>query len=324
MRGLNPDRICELMRKDVELIKLEAKLVLEITSEGLRLHRPKNQRLDIIAVIGPVENSIISEIKNLNEAVLLEIGFRRAKPYHELPNRQRKNGEPSNFPIRRQWFALSEEQYAKVFPAILRILQKITDDRVHSWKCIINDDPYLIPTTKHQFSKKGRKISLKKRYMAYPQGIRFSVARKDELIIRYIYWTELHLNNRIKEHLKGLAKFIDMALSKHKGYKRNFSKLKLAREISDMISRKKQLPQYQMEEMIETYLPKGYKNQLINEIIDLLGYNREKSRERLLASSAISIKHHPQPPQIMVKTGLDKNKDHIVFEILPSCIRELG
>lgn len=312
MRGLKPEMIPELVRRDVELVKKEAIFLLEFRGGDTEVKISPENRLNILVVIGPVENHAINDKRIIKyfpkEAILLEIGLRRGRPYAEAKNTSRRVGEPVNFPFRRKWFQMSGFQFLKTVPLIFRLFQEHANKITFHWR-----DSY-ISGLRNWWSHRQGKLFCEKKYRLRKKGIRFSVHKKDEHLLKFVYWAELNLNHSLKNHLSGLVKFIDKRLKiyRENGYSRKFSDLKGARQIEDII-RRQHLPLYFLEEMIKKYIPRGAKNPFINEISELVGYNGDKILERQLAQSA----YIPDINDIELRVvcGLEEAKDYIVFEL---------
>ena len=317
MRGINQLKIECFACQDIRLIKKEAVFVIKINENGNLewCHRNKEGRLSVIAIIGPTQQFN----RSFNEAVLLEIGLKRGKPYHEAFIANRKSGnEPLTLHKRRQWFSLSPEQWLKVRGPIFSLLQEITNERVNKWKCGPNN-PYYIRTPKHRWTIRGKKMIKTESKKPYLSGIRFSIALKDQMFIKFVYWLEIYFNKNLQKHLKGMANFIDKRLAPYRwnGHKRKFSKLGGARDILKSFNSQKKLPEYLMAKMIEK-LPNGEKNRFYYDIIDLFCLTKDKIpvEDKLAKSALVSGNFNLSPaPQVRVTTGLNRKKDHIVFEL---------
>lgn len=312
MRGLKPEIIPELVRRDVELVKKEAVFLLEFRDDyEIDIRIQKEGRLNILAVIGPVQRHAIID-KNIckyfpDEAVLLEIGLRRGRPYHECMNTKRRIGEFTCFPYRRKWFQMSESQFLKTAPIIFELLQKYTNEITFNWK-----DSY-IPGPRNFWSYRKKKLFCNTIYRLAKKRIRFSVYKKDEELLKFVYWVELNLNNDLANHLIGLAKFIDKRLKPYRenGYKKRFMDLGGAKQIKKIIDGKFLQP-YLLEEMVLKYLPNSNENLLINEIRELVDWNWDGAMERKLAQRAV-IPSSINEISLRVIRGLETQKDYIVF-----------
>lgn len=313
MRGLKPEMIQVLIKRDIELVKKEAVFLLEFNGDKIDVKISPENRLNILAVIGPAQRHAIID-KNIckcfpSEAVLLEVGLRRGRPYHECMNTKRKMGEFTCFPYRRKWFQMSESQFLKTAPIIFELLQKYTNEITFNWK-----DSY-ISGSRHWWSHHQKKLFCNTIYRLAKKGIRFSVHKRDDFILEFIYWAELNLNSALKNHLTGLAKFIDkrLKLYRENGYKKRFIDLGGAKQIKKIIDGKFLQP-YLLEEMIDKYLPNGDRNSLINEIRELVDWNWSGALERKLAQRAV-IPSNIDGISLRVIRGLETKNDYIVFEL---------
>ncbi|MBI4993699.1 hypothetical protein HZC33_01945 [Candidatus Wolfebacteria bacterium] len=329
MVGINPNKVLDIVRRDTELIRREAIFLIELDGYGKVKGFFKNPdgRIEVLAVIGQVEDFAISDKpiinQNFGEAVLFELGIKRDKPYHESRNTKRLFGEPYCFCKRRQWFKLSERQFEKVAPIIFDFLQSHTNEEVKKWKCNPLTNPFWLKTTKDWYSRKRGFEFYNKNY-ALIRGKRFSIALKDRNFVQYVYSAELKY---WQEELSGFAKFIDLAISSKRKKKELYKKMSPAdfveltggsvfSYLKEIVDRKK-LPPYLCEELIEKYFPGGKDNILYNEVKHLFSVNGGKSAERVFAESAVVL---PDCPILKLKitAGIRPDKDHIVFEVLPT------
>lgn len=328
MRGLNPEKIPELVAKHVERARSESAFVLEIDAKGeIEWYKSNpNYKLGVISVIGPG----YAFGKYFGEALLLEIGFWRTRPYRDARNLQTTSGKPCNLSPRSKWFFLSERQYLNIAPAVFEIIQQMTDRQDATRKNgHQNGDPfirkvgrYYLARGRHKDYKTGERYP--KRTLFYyekskelPIGVRFSVSKKDLFLMQSIYWLELNKNTILKSGAESMAKLINICLAPYakKGFYRDSKKLKGVQQVKEIICSK---PYYWLEEMVDKYLPGQEKNPLFNEIRELIDWKEnKKAAERKLAESAITI---PDCNILLrITTGIDAKKDYIVFEVAPSC-----
>lgn len=328
MRGLNPKKIPGLVSKHVERARSESAFVLEIDTNGeIEWYKSNlDWKLGVISVIGP--GYAFGEY--FGEALLLEVGIWRTRPYREAKNQQRANNEPHNLPPRSKWFFLSEQQYLNIIPVIFEIIQQITDKQDATRKCgHQNGNPFIRKIGKYYLAR-GRRKDYKtgerqpKRTLFYyekskelPIGVRFSISQKDISLVQFIYWLEINKNAILKGGAESVAKLINICLAPYnkKGFYRDPKKLKGVQQVKDILYLK---PYYWVEEIVDKYLPEREKNPLFNEIRELIGWNgNEKATERKLSDSAIII---PDCDILLrITTGINVKKDYIVFEVAPSC-----
>lgn len=327
MRGLNPKRIPELVAKHVERARRESAFVLEIDDNGeIEWYKSNpNYKLGVIAVIGP--GYAFGEY--FGEALLLEVGIWRTRPYREAKNQQRANNEPCHLSPRSKWFFLSEQQYLNIVPVIFEIIQQITDKQDATRKCghqngnsfIIKIGKYYLARGRRKDHKTGerqpqRTLFYHEKSKELPIGVRFSISQKDISLVQFIYWLEINKNAILKDGAESVAKLINICLAPYnkKGFYRDPKKLKGVQQVNEIICSK---PYYWLEEIVEKYLPEREKNPLFNEIRELIGWKDGKAIERRLAESAVVI---PDCDVLLrITTGLDAKKDYIVFEVAPSC-----
>ncbi len=325
MRGIKPEEIPVLVARDVEMVKREAKIVINISS--LNIQENSRPGLGIIAVIGPGE----FQGRHFEETVLCEIGLGQSRPYHEA----RKPEEKTFIQYRRKWFSLSEEQYLIIAPQIFRLLQELTDKRVNNWKCgPKSENPFRIRVPRNFWYRHGKTLFQNSSWKPALRGARFAVSLADKWLFNDIFWAELNINFCLKRHLIGFARFIDLYLSVYKknlrknDLSRRFLKLKKVQEINTIIhSSSLSKSPYLLIELLG-HLPGRENNRLWPYISSqLIPWDGRETRERIIASRVL-----PDPElrlgkiQLRIETGLDgrnkyqrmpKKRDHIVFEVYP-------
>ncbi len=218
MRGINPKDILPLARKDVEVVKKEAKFVWGIDSEGktVSVKANENGKIWSIAIIGPA-SLIKKEVKealykaNLleeaffeKELLLMEIGFKRGKPYQ----RPCQNG--TNILWRRKWFYFSKKQYLKVSPNLFWFLQHLCQETWHKWKTSKN--PFVRSGKSKSFRRLGENI--------ISPGTRYSFSLEDIYPVADIFWAEKNLNSVLKKFLPWLGEMLENILSRQRSKKK--------------------------------------------------------------------------------------------------------
>lgn len=150
MNGIRPENIPILIARDVLNVKKYAAIVLEIEEGVMRFSRNENPRLNVIAVVGP--GKFLD--KEYKEAVLLEIGIGKSRPYH-IPAFKKEKGPWIS--KRKKWFSLTEHQYRVIAPKIFSILGLLTNERVGNWKCGPNN-PFCVPAHRFYWSRKHKTL----------------------------------------------------------------------------------------------------------------------------------------------------------------------
>ncbi|MFH0852190.1 MAG: hypothetical protein V1845_01100 [bacterium] len=234
---------------------------------------------------------------------------------------------------RREWFSMTDQQYMVASPIIFDMLQIFTDIAVKlRKKGAYSENPFLVPTERNYYSRKHKTVFSSVSYKPALNGARFVVSLVDRNLLNDVFFAELELNDRLQNHLRGLMRFSDLYLDIYKkSFSRSFQNLNRVGFIGRTRSFRK-LPKYLKIEMLNRYLPKGNHNPLWKNYVDLFGWNGEPTKERKLANLVL-----PKPKkrigdvQLRITTGLSdkksrdrsgRQKDHIVFEVMPSAGKE--
>lgn len=206
MDKLDPERV----NRDISIVRNRARFLIEITDEGTKILTNKEWTLNIIAVLGPAEKE--GEII-FKEAVLLEIGIGRTRPYARTKIAQND--------ARKKIFFLTKEQYLAIRPALFWIFLSSSADRMKNWKKLTVG----VKKKKVYFSNRGRycsKEKMKKNVLIVEgwemeslKGVRFSVSKRDEYLLSDIFNLELKKNPSIERKLKGISGMIYYSLKRY-------------------------------------------------------------------------------------------------------------
>lgn len=218
-------------------VKREARLIFNITPDGeiLRETNPEG-RLNVLAVVGP-------GIKPLNgclpvkEAVLLELGFRKARPYQKT--RQVKR--------RMKQFVLSPEQYLLVAESVWRELEERVEEAVREWKC-----PTFTLSTRRQFYRRSRReVVSNTRQKSCIRGLRFSLDTRDELFFSDLCWAERHLCEQVRDELDWLTRLVDSCFSNNRAPlpPSRFKKLNGYKTLCEVFARR-EIPDHLLPEIL--------------------------------------------------------------------------
>jgi len=320
MIGISPERVPLLVIKDVETVRKEARFVFDICSPRLEIFPNPSGRLGVIAVVGPSEFGG----RTYRETDLCEVGIGVSRPYHRSgkPMQLLQLGEKTEIPRRRKWFTLSKAQYLAVAPALFELLQRLTIEKVFSWKHgFFSDDPYLVRTERNYWSRHQRKFFHLVTWKPQPSGVRFSVSKKDKLLLSDIYWVEFD-SPMAKRRLSGLAKYIDLLASPYKkGFQRRFSTLKGVAEAEISLTWLRRRAPYLLPEILR-FIPKGEKNPFWSCYAELLNYKGETDERELANSALANSEDRLNGVLLRVTTGLDTKRDYIVFEVSPLSARD--
>jgi hypothetical protein len=279
MRGINPANIPMLAQKDVCFDSAEAKFVFRIREGGVSIKENPTGKLLVAAVIGPAEITVAPEIPPQKQAVLLEVGIGRGRPYKEGNHDDRWTN------LRRKWFFLTEEQYRLVAPEIFRLLQRLTNERVANWQF----PNWEIPVPRRWWAQRGREFSESITFRFFPRGARFSVAEADKWLISDIYRAELVHNKALRGQLSGLSGFIDKALRLYpkNGMPLNsFIRLKGGRAVYTTLTRSSFLRHHKAEALLR--LPAGRQHRFFYHLADIIGWDGDKTPERKKSDSALT------------------------------------
>ncbi|MDP3958215.1 MAG: hypothetical protein Q8Q36_01990 [bacterium] len=159
-------------KDDVRRLKQYARLVFVIApGKKPELIHNKDHIGDVIVVLGPA----VVQGEALNEALLLEIGVSRGRPYRSAEVR-RANGsiERARLEKRKRVRPLTKEEFRFVWPHLKKVFAAITADARSRWKAN---------------SRKGRWIKGASRPIE--RGVYFTVAREDTFASEAVYrWDE--------------------------------------------------------------------------------------------------------------------------------------
>lgn len=327
MRGINPEKIPELITKDVKIVEKEARTILKISPDEkhIEIIGNLNPRLNVMAVLGPSWGFG----RGWKKVLLAEIGISRTRPYSKARGLGRKTDE-SDIPARRKWFSLSPYQYQLVAPILFKRIEGIAYERVSSWRTgSFSKDKFLIPAKWHFWRRKKKRFQKalieRDSFFERLRGIRFAISLKDDFFIQDIYWAE-GLNKNLERCIKGLVNFVDLRLNRYKQTyrgRKSFRKLKGAREVEQRLKESflARFPHLLIE--VVRRLKEEKRNQFWHRIAEMIGWNGKETEERKLASLACSHPNLLYPKfragniQLQVTTGLEKKEDYIVFEVFP-------
>ena len=313
MRGISPKKIPSLVARDVQLVKKEAKVVIQVSQTRMEnVWRNEDGRLGVIAIIGPGE----FQGKFYAEAVLCEIGISASRPYHkaEKPLGNLKIGETAKIRHRFKWFSLTEEQYLAVAPILFLVLQKITNERVAMQKHgFFSDDPFMIPVSNVYFSRSKKKLIKSVSKKMVPRGIKFAVSLKDQQIFRDVFWSELN-SPLTRFRLAKKGRFLDLYLSWSSRGKHKDEEAVFKRREGNVWECLSNLPSHLLGELPACMPEKRNGNKRY--IAGLIGANGETFEKKLANSALPNPETRLNGISVRITTGIT-GRDHIVFEVLP-------
>jgi hypothetical protein len=193
---------------DVARVKEHAHRILFVDENGGPLYAlrrgpaPKNHDggdyLNVIAVVGPLWDE---EDHCYREAVWLEIGLYRTKPYYFA---KIKGVE---FEFRRRYLTPLAEQVRRLWPYIEAQLSDHYSLVVARWD---NGTEFTVPVGKSRLIRKAKRVRGALSYQPVEKGVRFYVSDGDAEILKILLESETALN---KKRYQGLARFVDLSLS---------------------------------------------------------------------------------------------------------------
>jgi hypothetical protein len=249
-------RVREMMRaverkcegSSADRLRRDAKFLITIDSENnVALSTNSKGLLNVVAVIGPTTLSIDKQDKKfgeihfelfLQEAVLLEIGLWRTRPYHRAHNKSGVglsviNGRP-------KCANLSKDQWVAVWPILIDVLSDYVFGRVSAWESCQNaliEEKSLEPF----FVKVGdRSIPLKR-------GVFVCIDGRDSEIISEFLWRDIE-GWRTSKFLRKLRKMWSWRL---KGY--SFSSYTKEEILRGRRKKLKEIADYLLEGRLPTH-----------------------------------------------------------------------
>jgi len=331
-----PEMARELVARDVTRVKRHALglCLLDGFEDGLEPEFiPCDEpRLNVLAVIGPARKGGF----RFEEALLLELGLHRTRPYRKAEGaaltkqelrlrRKNRNRFRSgrHVPMRRKWFTLTKQQYLAVAPHLFRFLQEHVDERVGRWEITQKFEPFWRKVPRYIVGRHGQ-IHYTEIAAHHERGIRFSVSTADRSLISDIYWAELWWNARLMYQLLGLARFISLCLRDHR-YTRlpgdgflGFWQLPAIERVRAALKRAMQrrgagrLPRYLLAEMIRRFLPPDSRR-FRDVLAQMIGWNGKETWEYKTAARAL-----PNPESrigyIRIRV-IARRRRYIVFEV---------
>lgn len=309
-------------------------MTIEITPAGVEEHVNPDPGLRVIGVIGQGA----SGHKNLcgqkfEKAVLMEIGISRGRPYGATvtPIDSFDPEMPKTLARRRgEYFSITEEQYIQAAPYLWEHIQRIADERISRWKRGPKY-PIKLPTQRtfmHALTHKIRQYLFL--WRPQPKGARFSVSKHDTYLIQDIFFAELSCNPQFRRAVTGLAKFIHQV----------FSRLRYGASDKNLYA----LVENIKERGIPTRIIYEARSFALNNLRIIPGYDAEEAiplwkiffeklglpdleicPERALADGALPGAHERLGNvRLRVSTGIDANKNYVVFEVYSSAKLNTG
>lgn len=301
------------IQRDLSILKEEARHIFFLENSDIREHHNQNGDLNVIAIIG--EGYFPNNGNELYEGLLCEIGFWSARPYRLVKRAQKKRtpGKIMKFWPRHTYFSTTPEQYQLVAPRIFSLLQRLTDEQCSRRHCN-QENPFIAPGVKYYWSRDKGKLFIDASYRPHFYGLRFTVSRKDTLLLQDIFWASLsseETKNRLKEFSDLVKECVEHCRRKNR--KRPLAKFPSMQQILKMAGSQK-ISLYLTAEILENYFDR--KNPKWDELCDLFGWNQQTPEQLVLARGCLS-----DPYARVGKTQIRICKeypDYVVFEVLPT------
>ncbi len=304
--------ILEKSISDVKRIKEIAKCCIFITPDGVIVNENPNFILEVVAVIGPYQDSEI----NLPEAVLLEVGMNRSRPYGKAEGNV---GRENRKAISKRYghYQPTPEQYLLVAPHLFSYLTKYATEKIRGWKNNWHDPRWIKVDSAEYRHFSGQRRTYK--WLIKEPCVRFSIDIRDEFLLSDIYWAELFGVENRQYKLERLASLMGNRLSGYKIYNRKrFPKnwMNYPRFASAIYSLKN-LPWY-----LQVYIWKKYfgsHSRFHYEIMEQIGYQGFDPWEEILRNKVFPFPE--QRLQVKVKV-LKKSRNRVIFELYPKLPEE--
>lgn len=302
---------------DVKRLKRYASVLIIISPDNkdFQVIENKEARLRIIGVIGPSPE--------YKEAILLEVGYRRNRPYHQAKGFNQKQFGNSNIPFRFKKFSTSKEQYLLVAPIIFKHISEIALAGVLHWK---NHYTSIEIDTDH-FTCRGKNLHKKVWVREYYRGIIFSVNLNDQFLSADILWAHLR-GEKTLSMLRGKGCYIDKGINtffEKNAFRFPFSNSETARHIrNETVSILHPI----LRKKLIAFLPEGRKTKLFPELLDILELDQWSPEEEILKKILPRPLARTQDIQVRITRGpaglgQEEGPENILtFEVLPFVGRE--
>lgn len=311
LRGVTPGKLV----RDAEHVRTYARFVIVVKNgtvriiDNVELHRKNLPYARIIAVLGAVHHNG----GDIEESVLMEIGYRRSRPYAQLEEKSRDgNGHGSikrwHLKSRYRVRHLSDEELALVFPAILSCIRQIVFELRETWG--------------HKgvwWTEIRGLIPGENRVKPFERGIHFTVSRSDITLHDHLLRADMQLRweKYIKRHARWTFRYL-------RGYRCSFYTPKRLRSCSRALKVGQILSQGHYTPLYRAALVRHFKegtqrrtvlDMIISAFEINIGLTPEEERlfssPRLLPSlDGLRCYRPPSQPSVHAKNAT-------VFEIIP-------
>jgi hypothetical protein len=299
--------------RDVALVKKHAEICIQMKSGDVVKTLNPDPYIRSLAVIGPYYDAVTC----LDEAVLLEVGLRRGKPYRkgESPKHSWVNGRPINLPGRNDSLKLTPEQYMAVAPYFLESLNDYATERIlfqiHGW----HDSRWVkiyVGSHKNKFTG----VYSDYKWYQIPPSVRFAVSVKDEFLLSDFYWAELYGRDNIQQSISKRIQHMQRNLGRYtlrgrKNWPKDWmNKPGFAKAINIL----KSFPQY-----LQVYIWKEHfklNHYFHYEIMEKIGYQGYSPWEEEIVEKVL-----PNPKERVGKYSIRvvrRTEKYVVFDFFPA------
>ena len=310
VKGISPKRIPGLVQKDVEFAKTQALGFFRIQpdlSAEFEWNRAKPERIEPLVSVLPVIGSSRGFGQEFEEALLMEVGMVRARPYKLARGTGWRRGEKVVM-SRRKWFSPTPEQYLALAPLLFKTLQQRTDKVAGSWKTT----QFFLPFEHQYWIKREQRMEKRNSLYCFRKGVNFSASVKDPLFLADIYRAELSQNWILRDYIDGIARYLGFTFNFLRGQDEYTREV-----IKKHIDQKRILLPHHRHELLKNFSkPRDKENR--QKLIEILGLNGTPPEQQLAAQASPGVEERIGQIQLRVVKSLDSGKDHIVFEALPS------
>ena len=318
------ETIIEKTKEDVRIVKNNAVIVMKISPDEKSPSVVENEkgRIKVIAVIGPADLAWNEQKIHFEETLLCEIGMIRTRPYRLTEGKKSERPTNKGLHSRSKRFSLTENQYRFIAPTLFNLViekaQKKCSKRLRKgWKIYADCS---------RWSKSQKKFESKKKLDWWPRGARFSISKKDELLLGDIYWASLQFP-LLRKRINSVAGIMGLVLNTARRKGIPFAKFQKSENGYELRSSINRIPAYTRKILAEKYLKKNPDNFLRGDICELLNILPDDRTEEALIKEAEKLDESESRVgdiQLMIdplnsyqRKTKKTEKNYVVIEVFP-------